>query len=93
MPVWCMVCASVPEIAIHRVCIAMSPKFATSTICPRRRLREMSGVWPAYRIVIWDSEDFTSDEGNFIAPLEQRDRICEIKLKRFTGSQPENSCH
>ncbi len=53
----------------------------------------MSGVWPAYRIVIWDSEDFTSDEGNFIAPLEQRDRICEIKLKRFTGSQPENSCH
>ena len=55
----------------------------------RRHVRGTLRVWPALPIVIWDTMDFESDEDNIIAALEHRYRVCEIKLKRFTGSQSE----
>ena len=47
------------------------------------------GIWPAFPIVIWDTENFTPDEDNINAALEHRDRVCEIKLGRLTGLQSE----
>ena len=52
--------------------------------CTRRRVREMVGVWPALPIVIWDTENFRSDDDNIIAALHHRDRVCEIKLGYLT---------
>ena len=57
--------------------------------CTRRRVREMLGVWPALPIVIWNTENFTSDEDNIIAALEHRDRVCEIRLGDLTILQSE----
>ncbi len=58
-------------------------------LCPKRRpVRKMLGIWPALSIVIWDSVDFM-DEDDIIAALEQHDRVCEIKLERFTRLQQE----
>ena len=47
----------------------------------------MVGVWPALPIVIWDTENFRSDDDNIIAALEHRGRVCEIKLRCLTSSQ------
>jgi hypothetical protein len=51
----------------------------------------MLGVWPAFPIVIWDILGFTwdEDEDNTIAALEHRNRVCEIKLRRFTRLRSE----
>jgi len=72
------------------VALASPRRLNLRLLCPRRRrVRETLGVWPAFPIVIWDIVDFTSDEDNIIAALQHRDRVCEIKLKRFTISQSE----
>jgi hypothetical protein len=57
--------------------------------CTRRRVGEILGVWPAFPIVIWDTENFTSGEDNIIAALEHRDRVCEIRLERLSILQLE----
>ena len=57
--------------------------------CSKRRVREMLGVWPALPVVIWNVASPTWDEDNFIATLEHRDRVCEIKLGRLTRIQLE----
>ena len=49
----------------------------------------MLGVWPALPIVIWNTENFTSDEDNIVAALEHRDRVCEVKLRHLTRLQLE----
>jgi hypothetical protein len=86
----CMACASARllEMAIHCVCIATSPEFATS-VPKKNRVREMLSVWPAFPIAIWEFVGLIPEEDNTIAALEQRDRVCEIRLELFTRSQPE----
>jgi F-box-like len=46
----------------------------------KTRAREMLGVWPPFPIVITDYSDSISGMDNIIAALEQRDRVCKIKL-------------
>src|SRR5216684_2793975 len=50
--------------------------------CTRKRPVRMLGIWPAFPIVIWDSD-------NIIAALEHHDRVCEIRLTQFTISKSE----
>lgn len=74
----------------RNVALASPRRLNLRLLCPRRRrVRETLGVWPAFPIVIWDFPDFPSDEDNIIAALGHRNRVCEIKLKRFTRLQSE----
>jgi hypothetical protein len=42
--------------------------------------REMLDIWPAFPIVVTDEEYSMSGVDNIIAALEQRDRVCRIRL-------------
>ncbi|KAI0270094.1 hypothetical protein BGY98DRAFT_1179958 [Russula aff. rugulosa BPL654] len=51
------------------------------------RAREMLDVWPAFPIDITVESDFWSGVDNIVAALEQRDRVCRIRLDEIPSGK------
>jgi hypothetical protein len=78
VPVLCMACAGARllEMAIHFVCIATSPEFATSMPKKTTCMGDV-GCLPSIPYCHKGLVGFTPEEDNIIAALEQHDRVCE----------------